>query len=909
MTTSSPPSLPATHNEINRRNLFELLIPNILSTDATLLNQLLSVPNKVLRDTLLSYSFNELLVEVPTDISSSSLAIAKKVDAILRFPSIAKHVVTLRFSHPAAYTHQSVRSVPYDLEREHEAEDERLALWAFAAKLVSSCTRLVGLDWMLGFGVGRPLWDSIGSASHLRHLKIGHPGVHPRRDPLEAPNFPRISPKQPPASPWTMMDHAVSTKSPDGSSVVDGRWGLGPGWEHLETLQLGPLNETGVKTVSAYLQGPHSINIHTVGLESHLLDALLCQSIGKLGSKGVLTHVELSSSGTRLTADLLKGVIEGCISLESLKLNDVEGHLSKNTWSLIEDWPSRFSSLEIVIKDYTKHKSWALDHLTSIHDVPFHQLRHFAVRRSVHPVNLLLYPPSGAINVPTTGGMELKPLSETLIETILEKGSQLESLCLDWWEVTGQALLAVLSAHSGLDTVQVAVSAAIASIVSNMPKSLGISELKRLIVSTDPTVYPAAQTTAKNRISYVDPTDSDLPQALLDKIVEPDPNLPDIKDLRKLAGRLPHLSQLVWTGPGGRGSWTFTRKPKSSLIGVSFVHSAVITRDIWDECQQAAPNYDYSEIIETKSTLTELESPAEKCPPSTSVPSTPVLEEQLLSRSTTTESTLVRTPKSAVTPSTPNPDRAAGVELHSCGKSSDTTPPKSMKERPLPRARRVSEPATPDRVIRKSVSASAKIRQGTIALPTSTSKSKAKIVRSPPTSQPTTPATHTGQTQTTSSMTSHLAALSPRSRGGAGGVAVIRARSVSHSLSVIPLTASFASASSASPSVPAGSVDRIVPGSGGRAAPAVQVLGRVNAPRAPSIGSPRKSGASSEDSVSSTERPSKQAVRRGEMDGDGWIVVGGSTRDIKKRNSTAKKGTKVDRKTSRTGSKVSARKA
>lgn len=63
----------------------------------------------------------------------------------------------------------------------------------------------------------------------------------------------------------------------------------------------------------------------SLDLSTHFLDQGLLSSIGKYGSLGSLKHLALATTGTRLTADTLQCVMEGCIALESFVLNDGEG--------------------------------------------------------------------------------------------------------------------------------------------------------------------------------------------------------------------------------------------------------------------------------------------------------------------------------------------------------------------------------------------------------------------------------------------------------------------------------------------------------------------------------------------------------------------------------------------------------
>lgn len=106
---------------------------------------------------------------------------------------------------------------------------------------------------------------------------------------------------------------------------------------------------------------------------THFLDANILASIARYGSLGSLRHLTLSTGGTRLTADGLQEVIEGCTNLQSLLLRDFEGgyvnsvcqgsnlmsgRLDKNTWAQLEFWPATFRSLTIEIRESSSHHSW-----------------------------------------------------------------------------------------------------------------------------------------------------------------------------------------------------------------------------------------------------------------------------------------------------------------------------------------------------------------------------------------------------------------------------------------------------------------------------------------------------------------------------------------------------------------------
>lgn len=65
----------------------------------------------------------------------------------------------------------------------------------------------------------------------------------------------------------------------------------------------------------------------TLKLSTNFFDMGLLTSISRVGSWGTLCHLDFAANGTKLTAEGLKEVIEGCRGLESLTLNDIEGRI------------------------------------------------------------------------------------------------------------------------------------------------------------------------------------------------------------------------------------------------------------------------------------------------------------------------------------------------------------------------------------------------------------------------------------------------------------------------------------------------------------------------------------------------------------------------------------------------------
>ncbi|WWC66400.1 uncharacterized protein I206_100302 [Kwoniella pini CBS 10737] len=576
---------------MNRTALFTALLPNLLHLHPDLLPSFLNAGNASLRQCAIQSVFAVVDVELPLELDSSPLTVRPKVNALLSLQQLGQSTRIVRFFHPKSFDDLHRVSTQYTPDIENEP---RSSVWDLAAILIRSCPNIEELEWNTSFGIGGPFWEAIASLNHLTRLHIDHPPLHPAHDIATLPSvlFPRITPRLQLLRP--LLPSAESAQDTDkidlsllGSVIGNGGWGLGIGWENLKSLTLGPLSETGAKTFANHLTllSMRPCVLSAVTIETQFLDILLCTSISKVGSLGSLTYVELSSTGTRLTAECLDIIISGCTMLEGLKLNVVD---------------------DIVIAESTKRFSWVLDHLESLHQVPLAQLRRFAVRRLVHPINLVPFLPANTTSLPPVrSDMSLQPIPEGLLKAIIDNGHQLRNLCLDWWEMSQGNLMAILKSCHELRTLEVALCAPVASAL-NVPNSLNQSPLERMIITSDPARFPTTLN-AKAKIDYVFIPDH-LPQPLKDKVTELDHHLLDPKDLKKLARRLPNLRFLNWTGKGGKGLWEFRRNTNSSLVRIDFAHAAISTLETWKQCQSSAPTI-YGEIVETSQVSAPLEIP------------------------------------------------------------------------------------------------------------------------------------------------------------------------------------------------------------------------------------------------------------------------------------------------------------
>ncbi|KAK8866048.1 hypothetical protein IAR55_001199 [Kwoniella newhampshirensis] len=548
---------------VDRATLFRGILPTLYQIEPDLFPALIFCGNRQLHEEALAVTFESLQIECSVSVAEGQVYLSKRANAILQCSRLGQLVRVLRFVHPVLSSSGQTNSMSTD---GHELFE---GIWTAVATVIKLCPDIRELEYALGIGIGEPMWQAIACLKELRRLTLTYPSLHPACDARHLQDFPRISPS---LQQLQLPDQTANSDHSLGKVVGEGGLGFGVGWESLETLQLSLLSSTGAKNIATYLYllTCLPIKFSTLKIETHFLDLQFSSSIGRLGTLGVLRHVDLSTTGTKFNDNCLKAIIENCAGLESLRLNDVEGRLDKDAWAAIEEWPPTFRSLEVIICEYSDHHSWVTKHLESIHMVPIEQLQRFVVRRKIHPTALLPFPPK-ELHVPLpVANLEPRSPPDALVEAMSQRPEALEELCLDWWQISGRDLDSILQAAKSLQILEIAITAS----MDQIPSASSL-KTKSCIVTQD------LET---------------LPNELRDHLLQDEFATPDIKELRKFARRLPHLHHIDWTGRGGKGRWTFTRKsPSSSAINVTFMHAAVLTKTIWEQCQQPSPEYAFDE--------------------------------------------------------------------------------------------------------------------------------------------------------------------------------------------------------------------------------------------------------------------------------------------------------------------------
>ncbi|WOO78085.1 uncharacterized protein LOC62_01G001638 [Vanrija pseudolonga] len=608
-------------------------LPLVFNAQPDTARQFLRVPNHAVFAIAAPAAYKELAVEIsipgtvghgefvskalkgdkPRDCCKAD-GMKSKLVAICRYPKYARHVRVVHFRHPChAHTRTEINA--------GTRSADRFEAWEFASSVIDSVAGVEELVWQTGLGIGGRLWKSIASLHSLRRLYIHTPEDHPSHT-TEAPTYPRLTPDlqqaAPPGIAFPQIGDAPETTKLRAKAIGFNGLALGVGWENLEVLQIEGLSSQGARTIASHLQILSNLppsyhpKLHSLSISTHFTDLRLCEAIGQFGALRTIKHLALGTTGTKLNAECLKTIIENSPALESLKLDDVEGRLDKNTWAQIESWPAGFKNLEIAIAESGAHHSWVLKHLASLHHVPMAQLTRFAVVRVIHPVAELPWPPLTIVVPPTQPGHQSEAIPRELLQVVTTQGRHLQDLCLDWWELELSDLEAILYACPKMRKLQVAVKSSVLDIVSMSAPFGNVPSLVELAV-TSKTPFQNSAAKVKGAKGKKD-ADVDLPPFLAERVAEGDTTLVEVRDLRKFVRRLPNFRLLRWIGRHGKGEWRFPAVRKTTLVPVDFIHSAQLTLGVWEECQRDPPSFKFEDDPVTYQTMA-LEPPASPTTP------------------------------------------------------------------------------------------------------------------------------------------------------------------------------------------------------------------------------------------------------------------------------------------------------
>lgn len=371
-----------------------------------------------------------------------------------------------------------------------------------------------------------------------------------------------------------------SPQVPAHSRFVPPRWD-GPSLPMLITLpvralHLHSLSQAGARALGTLLSklGDNS-SIEELSLDFLWLDDALCDRIVQASKK--LQRLCLSTSGTKLTDRGVLAVLE-IDSLEELKLQEVEGRLSKRLWQKAH-FPATLTRFSVDISEVGPHHSWISDHLASLAQVSFSSLTTLRIARTIHSFDCKLDDIATLQTLPSDFTISLK------------EAKALRVLECDWWAWPAERLKDAVDSCSRLEVLRVAFDGPFVKFLALTSTFAPASSLQTLHVYISPIHAP--WTTSPNYSHPLTPSASPvvssvatLPTAGISDAssveenrsgtlgTAPDPHLPPIRDVKKFVRRCQALTLLEWYGWNGRGSWSVSRPPgvARSTVSVAIEH-------------------------------------------------------------------------------------------------------------------------------------------------------------------------------------------------------------------------------------------------------------------------------------------------------------------------------------------------
>ncbi|CEQ42868.1 SPOSA6832_04730 [Sporobolomyces salmonicolor] len=402
----------------------------------------------------------------------------------------------------------------------------------------------------------------------------------------------------------SVIQAALST-SPASPSSLHHHHAHGPSHHHLRwdapslsalpgtltSLSLSSLSQAACRELGAALPLFFGLDELEIAKTVFVDDALL-SDIAK-GAPRQFRRLRIADMhGTKLSDAGLGELLHACQELEVLELDCVEGRLSRSCWSKVTPLPPRLHTLKLTYSELPPHKSWVLDHLSSLPDLlSSSSLTSISLSRKPHPGAFI--PGSHHLaRYPIDGALAPRRLGDKEIAALCEKGSDWRELELDLFLLDGDGLKKIMDACTGLVRLKVLFDAPFKNL-----------HLRHFLVSIPPAHTPEIQTLTPSTYTSVAPplspasspgrksvplpplTSTSVPPtsppsssraSKLEKdehtgvLKEIEPLLPPTRDWRRFLKKTHSLERITWTGRGGIGTFRFGKPGGSSLIRIAF---------------------------------------------------------------------------------------------------------------------------------------------------------------------------------------------------------------------------------------------------------------------------------------------------------------------------------------------------
>ncbi|GAA6043988.1 hypothetical protein JCM8097_003426 [Rhodosporidiobolus ruineniae] len=390
----------------------------------------------------------------------------------------------------------------------------------------------------------------------------------------------------------------------------------------LTSLLLASLSQAGCKSLGAAL--PLFLALEELEVAKTLfVDDALLGDVGQGAARTLRRFKVREMGGTKLSEVGLGEVSRGCEGLEVLELDGVEGRLSRTCWDKLSPLPPSLHTLKLTYSESSPHKSWVLDHLSSLPSL--------LSSSSLTTLHLTRRLPSPAALLPGSHQLARFPIDPVVqpqqakltlgkreLDALAERGDAWRSLELDLFRVDHDGVRRILETCTGLRRLKVLYDAPFRNLLTLTASFSSVPSLRHFLVSIPPehvpetaaltpSVYAAALASAsassalpggasapnspptvssslpggddpspppvtkrKNSLassvtsSGADKSASGLHLPTLDSL------LPPTRDWRRFLKKAHALEAVTWTGRGGIGSWRFGKPEGSSLVRVEF---------------------------------------------------------------------------------------------------------------------------------------------------------------------------------------------------------------------------------------------------------------------------------------------------------------------------------------------------
>ncbi|GAA5837451.1 hypothetical protein JCM11251_002109 [Rhodosporidiobolus azoricus] len=603
-------------------------LPNFISSLGSL------VHNSILRVKTASIALlddDAILVQAENDNEVEGGRRSSLVSAFWGLPHLAQQVHELVVVRPVvAGAALDAETGPNDEKTQEGAEDESPAFDDFSPTstsapippledtafflLLSKLNSLNSFSWKSYRVPPEQLCPALGAAApNLKRFEL---------DLLPSP-FEGVPPDIAPGSP-----SLGSTVAGHGGHHQHVRWDA-PGLSSLPSgltfISLSSLSQAGCKSLASALAGFPSLTSLEVAKTLFVDDPVLTE-VGQGAPKSLKKLAIREMGGTKLSEAGLKEVLQGCQGLEILELDAVEGRLSRTCWSKLAPLPSSLHTLKITYSESGPHKSWTLDHLSSLPSLlTSSSLTTLSLTRRVpHPAALL--PGSHQLaRYPMDAVLQPRQLGKKELAALGERGDAWECLELDLFKVDMDGVKKILESCGGLKRLKIMLDDHFRNVLNLTASFASVPLLRHFLVAIPP--EHAQETASITPISYrtalaalVDkkapspaspvgspsmgkssaplpdspvapkrsPTSTKSPSLYgnghgTDKSSGPsekspsglhlpaiDSLLPPTREWRRFLKKAHALEAVAWTGRGGLGTWRFSKPEGSSLVKVIF---------------------------------------------------------------------------------------------------------------------------------------------------------------------------------------------------------------------------------------------------------------------------------------------------------------------------------------------------